>query len=77
MGAQRPHFLGASIYPGGDKIETLAIAQPDTAQPARLAWTEDAAVKRLLDVVSSILAAEYVQTVKQHPDAFTHNGSTI
>jgi hypothetical protein len=68
MGAQRPHFLGASIYLDGDKIEALAVAQPDTTQP------KDAAVKQLLDVVVSILAEEYVRTIKQHPDAFSCNG---
>jgi len=72
--AQRPHFLRASIYPDGDKIEILAVAQPNTAQPARLAWTEDAAVRQLLDVVVSILAEEYVRTIKQHPAAFSSNG---
>jgi len=76
MGSQQPHFLGASIYPDGDNIETLAIAQPDTAQPARLAWAEDAAVKQLLDVVALILAEEYVRTIKQHPDAFSRQGDT-
>lgn len=42
----------------------------------RLAWTEDPAVKQLLDVVVSILAEEYVQTVKRHPEAFSRNGGT-
>ncbi len=40
----------------------------------RLAWAEDPAVKQLLDVVVLILAEEYVQTIRQHPDAFSRNG---
>ena len=43
-------------------------------QAERLTWAEDPAVKRLLDVVASILAEEYVQTVRQHPDMFSRNG---
>jgi len=73
---QSGYFLGASIYPDGDKIETLSAAQLNTAQPARLAWAEDAAVKQLLDVVVLILAEEYVRTIKQHPDAFSHSDGT-
>ena len=52
-----------------------AAAQPERMAPERLNWTENPAVKQLLDVAVSILAAEYIQTVKQHPDAFSHNGA--
>ena len=72
---QGPVFVGLVYTFTGIKIETFAVAQPDTAQPMRLAWAEDPAVKQLLDVVASILAEEYVQTVKQHPGEFSRNGN--
>ena len=72
---QKPIFIGSVYTFTGIKIETFAVAQPDTAQPARLTWWEDPAAKQLLDVVASILAEEYVQTVKQHPGEFSRNGN--
>ena len=53
-----------------------AAVQTGDVQPQRLAWSEDPAVKQLLDVIVSILAEEYVRTVKQHPEAFSRNGGT-
>ncbi len=35
-----------------------------------LNWTEDPAVRRLLDVVVSVLADEFIRTAKQNPEAF-------
>ena len=78
-------FLGVSIYLHGDKMRGFsegameplvqaAVIQSGEVQPERLTWTEDPAVKQLLDVVVSILAEEYVRTIKQHPDAFSRNG---
>ena len=60
----------------GIKIETFPVAQPQTERSERLTWTENPAVQGLLDVVVSILAEEYVQTVKRHPGEFSHNGGT-
>ena len=60
----------------GINIETFAVAQPDKVQPERLTCAEDPAVQQLLDVVALILAEEYVRTIKQHPDVFSHNGGT-
>ena len=36
-----------------------------------LNYFENAAAKKLLDVIVSILAEEYIQTAKQNPDIFT------
>ncbi len=36
-----------------------------------LNWTENPAVQRLLDVVVSVLADEFIRTTKQNPEAFT------
>ena len=63
----------------GIKIETFAAAQldkVDKAEPRQLAWAENPAVRQLLDVVVSILAEEYIQTVKRNPDEFSHNAGT-
>ena len=66
-----------SVYTlAGMNIETFDVAQLDTTQLRRLAWTEDLAVKQLLDVVVLILAEEYIRTIKQHPEAFSHSGGT-
>ena len=52
------------------------VAQPGQVQAERLTWMEDPAVKQLLDVVASILAEEYIQTVKRNPDEFSRKAST-
>jgi len=58
-----------------EPIVQEAAVEPERTALERLNWTDDPAVKQLLDVAVSILAAEYIQTVKQHPDAFSHNGA--
>lgn len=47
-----------------------------TIQAEQLSWTVDVGAKQVLDVLVLILAEEYIQTIKQSPDAFSHNGAT-
>ena len=56
----------------------MAIAQVEknnkTTQPISLNWSDSASVQKLLDVVVSIIAEEYIQIAKQNPDLFSDNG---
>ena len=45
-----------------------------TTQPISFVWVDNASVQRLLDVVASIIADEYIQIAKQNPDLFSDNG---
>ncbi len=45
-----------------------------TTQPTSFAWVDNASVQRLLDVVVSIIAEEYIQIAKQNPEIFRNNG---
>ncbi len=45
-----------------------------TTRPINLIWVDNASVQRLLDVVASIMADEYIQIAKQNPDIFRNNG---
>jgi len=40
------------------------------------AWDEDASVQKLLDVVTHILANEYIWAVKENPTLFSEQGGT-
>ena len=40
-------------------------------QPISFTWVDNASVQRLLDVVASIIAEEYIQIAKQNPDIFS------
>ena len=44
------------------------------AQPTSLNWADNPSVQKLLDVVASIIAEEYIQIAKQNPDIFSNNG---
>ena len=37
-------------------------------------WTENATIQKLLDVMVSILADEYIKAAKQNPEIFKNNG---
>ncbi len=56
----------------------MAIAQvkenSKTTQPISLNWGDSPSVQKLLDVVASIIAEEYIQIAKQNPDLFSDNG---
>jgi len=43
-------------------------------QPTSLNWIDNLCVQKLLDVVVSIMADEYIQIAKQNPDLFSDNG---
>ncbi len=56
----------------------MAIAQvkenSKTTQPISLNWSDSPSVRKLLDVVASIIAEEYIQIAKQNPDLFSDTG---
>ena len=39
----------------------------------RLDWKDNSSVQKLLDVVVSIIAEEYIQIARQNPEVFTNN----
>ena len=43
-------------------------------QPISLSWIENLSVQKLLDVVVSIIAEEYIQIARQNPDVFQNKG---
>jgi len=43
-------------------------------QPVSLNWIDNPSVQKLLDVVVSIIAEEYIRIAKQNPDIFSNNG---
>ena len=43
-------------------------------QPVSLNWIDNPSVQKLLDVLVSIIADEYIQIAKQNPDLFRNNG---
>ena len=45
-----------------------------TTQPISFVWVDNPSVQRLLDVVASIIAEEYIQIAKQNPEIFRNNG---
>jgi len=45
-----------------------------TTQPISLNWSDSPSVQKLLDVIASIIAEEYIQIAKQNPDIFSNNG---
>ncbi len=44
--------------------------QIDT-QSISLNWADNPSIKKLLDVVASIIAEEYIQIAKQNPEVFS------
>lgn len=55
-------------------MTSLAEATPEQYEEAystSLEYSENPAVKRLLDVIVSILAEEYIQTAKANPEIFS------
>jgi len=45
-----------------------------TTQPISFVWVDNASVQKLLDVVASLMADEYIQIAKQDPEIFRNNG---
>ena len=55
-------------------IKQLTKHTKSPAQPINFNWPDNPAVKNLLDVISSILAEEYVQIAKDNPEIFSSQG---
>jgi hypothetical protein len=47
----------------------------ENLEKVTLDWKNSASVQRLLDVVSSILAEEYIAIAKQNPGVFIQKGA--
>jgi len=45
-----------------------------TTRPISFLWVDNASVQRLLDVVVSIVAEEYIRIARQNPEIFRNNG---
>jgi len=45
-----------------------------STQPINFNWTDNPAVKNLLDAISSILTEEYVKIAKDNPEIFSKEG---
>jgi len=45
-----------------------------TNLPAPLHWQDNLSVQKLLDIIASILAEEYIEIAKQNPDVFSNGG---
>ncbi len=45
-----------------------------TTQPTSFTWVDNCSVQRLLDVVASIIAEEYIRIAKQNKDIFSNGG---
>jgi len=58
-----------------NQIKTIEIAPSHIDAKKSLSWTDDPAVQKLLDVVISIMADEYIQIAKQNPEVFTDGGT--
>jgi len=43
-------------------------------KPTSLSWIDNPSVQKLLHVMVSIIAEEYIQIVKQNPEIFSNNG---
>ena len=50
---------------------TIAQTEKKIEKPINLSWKDNPAVQKLLDVVASILAEEYIQIAKENPEVFT------
>jgi hypothetical protein len=46
----------------------------EVASSISLSWTDNPAIHRLLDIVVSIMAEEYIQIARQNPAIFSSNG---
>jgi len=56
-------------------METAQVKENSkTTQPISLNWLDSPSVQKLLDVVVSIIAEEYIQIAKQNPEIFSDNG---
>ena len=56
-----------------DKRE-IASAASRPRNDVQYSWLDNPDVQKLLDVIASIIADEYIQIAKQNPDTFSNNG---
>ena len=56
-----------------DKRE-IALAASRPRDDSRYSWLDNPDVQKLLDVIASIIADEYIQIAKQNPDTFSNTG---
>lgn len=62
-------------------MNKLAVAQDKRElqtkiQQESFAWNDNPSVQKLLDVISSIIADEYIQIAKQNPETFSNKGGS-
>ena len=62
-------------------MNKLAVAQDKRElqtkiQQESFAWNDNPFVQKLLDVISSIIADEYIQIAKQNPETFSNKGGS-
>ena len=58
-----------------NKITIVQKKQTETKTKG-FVWTNNPDIQKLLDVIASILADEYVQIAKQNPKVFSKNGGS-
>lgn len=54
-------------------MATLELIEPKKLS-FRLSWNDSPSIQRLLDVISSIIAEEYITIAKQNPELFHKQG---
>jgi hypothetical protein len=55
-------------------LKTKAQEQSSSGTAPSLSWKDSPPVQRLLDVICSILAEEYIMIAKQNPEIFQNQG---
>ena len=53
-------------------VSAPTVTRNDTKE--NLNWKDNLSVQKLLDVIASIIADEYIQIAKQNPDTFSNSG---
>ena len=67
--AQKGSALPRTLRP-----RSLRRPSPHNDTKKQLIWAYNPSVQKLLDVISSILADEYIQIAKQNPEIFKNGG---
>ena len=57
-----------------NELITSASTVPRNDTKENLNWKDNLSVQKLLDVIASIIADEYIQIAKQNPDVFSNSG---
>ena len=57
-------------------LNKIEIASPPKADRNNIVfnWMDNPSVQKLLDIIASIIADEYIRIAKQNPDTFSNNG---